>query len=240
MGLPRPAELHRFPAVKSAMHCAVSTPGDLLFHVRSDRRDICFEFEKQLMKRLGDSVKVEDATVGFRYFDLRDLLGYVDGTANPIGPAVPASVLVADEDASCAGGSYVVVQKYVHDIAAWERLPTEVQEAIIGRTKIDNVDLDDVTSGQKAHKTLATITDEAGDEHDILRDNMPFGSLGSAEFVTYFIGYSRQLWVVEKNASTNVCGRPSWDARSHTVLFETSNWVTFFAPAASVLTSLDS
>jgi putative iron-dependent peroxidase len=104
--LPRPAELHPFPAVKGAKHTAVSTPGDLLFHIRSERRDICFEFERQLMDNLGDAVKVVDETVGFRYFDVRDLLGFVDGTANPVGPTVPASILIAEEDSSAIGGSY--------------------------------------------------------------------------------------------------------------------------------------
>jgi putative iron-dependent peroxidase len=169
--LPRPAELHPFPTVKGAAHTAVSTPGDLLFHIRSERRDICFEFERQLMDLLGDSIAVVDETVGFRYFDVRDLLGFVDGTANPVGPAVPNSILVAEEDQSAAGGSYIVVQKYVHDLKAWRALTAEQQEAIIGRTKLDNVELDDADSDkQKAHKTLATIEDENGDEHDILRD----------------------------------------------------------------------
>lgn len=89
IGLPRPAELHPFKEVKGAVHTAVSTPGDLLFHIRAERRDLCFEFERQLMDRLGDSVTLVDETVGFRYFDVRDLLGFVDGTANPVGPAVP-------------------------------------------------------------------------------------------------------------------------------------------------------
>ncbi|KAJ6440140.1 dyp-type peroxidase [Purpureocillium lavendulum] len=238
-GLPRPAELHPFSTVKGAAHTAVSTPGDLLFHIRSDRRDICFEFERQLMKLLGSAVKVEDATVGFRYFDLRDLLGFVDGTANPVGPAVPDSVLIADEDASAAGGSYVVVQKYVHDLQGWERLSTEQQEAIIGRTKLDNMELDDAESGQKAHKTLATIEDENGDEHDILRDNMPFGSPGNAEFGTYFIGYSRRLWVTEKMLERMFVGDPPG---LHDRILDYSKPVTgttFYAPPAEVLAGLD-
>ena len=104
--LPRPAELHPFPVVKGKVHIAVSTPGDLLFHIRSERRDLCFEFERQLMDLLGDAVTVLDETVGFRYFDLRDLLGFVDGTANPVGPSVNASILVAEEDVAAVGGSY--------------------------------------------------------------------------------------------------------------------------------------
>lgn len=240
-GLPRPAELHPFPAVHGAVHTAVSTPGDLLFHIRSERRDLCFEFERQLMDLLGDAVTVVDETVGFRYFDVRDLLGFVDGTANPVGPAVPASILVAEEDAAAAGGSYIVVQKYVHDLKAWRALKAEQQEAVIGRTKLENIELDDAGSGQQqSHKTLATIEDENGVEHDILRDNMPFGSPGSGEFGTYFIGYSRRLWVIERMLQRMFIGNPPG---LHDRLLDFSKpltGTTFFAPSANILASLDS
>lgn len=238
--VPRPAELHPFPVVKGAKHTAVSTPGDLLFHIRAERRDLCFEFERQLLELLGESVTVVDETVGFRYFDVRDLLGFVDGTANPVGPAVNNSIFVAEEDAGSAGGSYIVIQKYVHDLAAWRSLPTETQERILGRTKLDNIELDDAEAGkQQSHKSLATIEDENGDEHDILRDNMPFGSPGSAEFGTYFIGYSRRLWVIEKMLQRMFVGVPEG---KHDRLLDFSTpltGTTFFAPSASLLDGLD-
>ncbi|RDW84255.1 hypothetical protein BP6252_01845 [Coleophoma cylindrospora] len=239
--LPRPAELHPFPEVKGDVHTAVSTPGDLLFHIRSERRDLCFEFERQLMNLLGDSVKVVDETVGFRYFDVRDLLGFVDGTANPVGPAVPASILVAEEDSSAVGGSYIVIQKYVHNLQAWNTLKAEQQEAIIGRTKIDNIELDDADPGQQqSHKSLATIEDEDGVEHDILRDNMPFGSASAGEFGTYFIGYSRRLWVIEKMLQRMFVGEPR-GLHDRILDFSTPlTGTTFFAPSASLLASLDS
>ncbi|MFT4211665.1 MAG: Dyp-type peroxidase [Microbacterium sp.] len=237
VGGARPAELHPFREVRGAVHTAVATPGDLLFHIRSDRRDLCFEFERQLLDVLGDSVSVADETSGFRYFDVRDLLGFVDGTANPVGQAVPASTLVGDEDAAFAGGSYVVVQKYLHDLTAWNALTAEAQEAVIGRTKFDNVELDDATSGQRSHKTLATITDADG-EHDILRDNMPFGAPGAAEFGTYFIGYSRRLWVIERMLQRMFVGEP---AGLHDRILDFSRAVTgstFFVPSAELLASL--
>ncbi|KAK5192936.1 hypothetical protein LTR99_010697 [Exophiala xenobiotica] len=237
-GLPRPAELHPFKEVKGKVHTAVSTPGDLLFHIRSQRRDLCFEFERQVMELLGDAVSVVDETVGFRYFDARDLLGFVDGTANPVGPAVNASIVVAEEDSGSAGGSYVVVQKYLHDMKRWRGLSTEAQESIIGRTKLDNIELDDADEGmQMSHKSLATVEDESG-EHDILRDNMPFGSPGSKEFGTYFIGYSRKLWVTEKMLERMFIGNPPG---LHDKLLDYSTAVTgttFFVPAANVLAGL--
>jgi putative iron-dependent peroxidase len=234
--LQRPSELHPFREIKGAKHTAVSTPGDLLFHVRSDRRDICFEFERQLLNLLGDAATVVDETQGFRYFDARDLLGFVDGTANPIGPAVPQSVLIANEDSASAGGSYVVVQKYVHDMKGWGGLSTESQEAIIGRTKLDNIEIDGQPDGhQQAHKTLATIEDEEGNEYSILRDNMPFGSPGSGVFGTYFIGYSRRLWVIEKMLERMFVGDPP-GKHDRILDFSTAlTGTTFYAPPAWVL-----
>ncbi|OCT54790.1 dyp-type peroxidase [Cladophialophora carrionii] len=237
----RPAELHPFPKIEGKVHTAVSTPGDLLFHIRAQRRDLCFEFERQLMDLLGDSVKVVDSTVGFRYFDVRDLLGFVDGTANPVGPAVNESVLITEaDDANSAGGSYVVIQKYVHDLAAWKTLSTEQQEAVIGRRKFDNVELADQDDDkQKPHKQLATIEDpHSGAELSILRDNMPFGNAGQGEFGTYFIGYSRKLWVIEQMLERMFVGSPPG---LHDRILDYSRALTgttFFVPSATVLAGL--
>jgi len=153
---------------------------------------------------------------------------------------VEDSVLVATEDAPVQGGSYVVVQKYVHDMAGWRGLKAEQQEGIIGRTKFDNTELDDATGpSQRSHKTLNTIEDEAGGEHDILRDNMPFGSPAAGEFGTYFIGYTRRLWVIEKMFLIIFVG----DQRVlHDRLLDYSTAVTgsvFFVPPASALASIE-
>ncbi|KAI1772193.1 Dyp-type peroxidase [Hypoxylon cercidicola] len=238
--LPRPAELHPFRAIRGEKHTAVSTPGDLLFHIRAERQDLVFEFERQLLGALGDAIKVVDETEGFRYFDVRDLLGFVDGTANPVGDDVPAATLVTSrEDASAVAGSYVVVQKYVHDMKTWNGLSTEQQEAVIGRKKLDNVELRDPAEGeQQPHKSLATIVDDQGNVHEILRDNMPFGSPGSGEFGTYFIGYSKQLWVIERMLQRMFIGHPPG---LHDKLLDYSRpltGVTFFAPSADLLKRL--
>ncbi|CAK7236152.1 hypothetical protein SEUCBS140593_009522 [Sporothrix eucalyptigena] len=240
--LPKPSELHAFREVKGATHTAISTPGDLLFHIRAERRDLCFELERQLLDQLGDSVTVEDETVGFRYFDNRDLLGFIDGTANPVGADTQEAVLVAGTDVAgssvdIVGGSYVVVQKYLHKMDSWKALKTEAQEEIIGRTKFDNVELDDAPPDvQKSHKSLNTIVDEAtGAEHDILRDNMPFGSPGSKEYGTYFIGYTRHLWVIEQMLHNMFVGSPPG---KHDRLLDYSTAVTgsvFFMPSLALL-----
>jgi putative iron-dependent peroxidase len=234
---PKPAQLHPFPEVRGSVHTAVSTPGDLLFHIRAERSDMCFEFERLLLDRLGDAVSVVDETVGFRYFESRDLLGFVDGTENPTGSGMAHWALVGDDDPQHAGGSYVVAQKYLHDLAGWRGLGTELQEHIIGRSKADNVELDDDPAARKSHKSLATIVDANGVEHDILRDNMPFGRPGHGEFGTFFIGYSRDLWVIEQMLRRMFVGDPVGE---HDRMLDFSRAVTggtFFAPANDVLDS---
>ena len=234
----RPKELRPFAPIKGPVHVAPSTPGDLLFHIRSDRPDLCFEFERILLDSLGAGVTVIDEVAGFRYFDARDLLGFVDGTANPTGLDLPDVALVGNEDADFAGGSYVVVQKYLHDLNAWARVPTHLQEEIIGRTKIDNIEIDDDNAPRKSHKSLATIVDADGHEYDILRDNMPFGRPGRQEFGTYFIGYSRYLWVIEKMLQRMYVGDPA-GAYDRLLDFSTPHTgTTFFAPARPTLQRL--
>lgn len=234
----RPKELRPFAPIVGAVHTAPATAGDLFFHIRAEREDLCFEFERLLLDQLGASVSVADEVVGFRYFDSRDLLGFVDGTANPTGRDIAASTLVGSEDPDFAGGSYVVVQKYLHKMKPWAQLPKSEQEQIIGREIVSNVELPDATSGQKSHKTLATIVDEDGGEHDILRDNMPFGRPGQGEYGTYFIGYSRYLWVTQKMLERMFIGDPP-GMHDRILDFSTAHTgAVFFAPAPGTLSDL--
>ena len=232
---PRPLQLHPFAEIRGARHTAVSTPGDLLFHIRAERDDLCFELEKLILDALGEAVTVVDEVRGFRYFEARDLLGFVDGTENPTGASLATASLVGAEDPDFAGGSYVVVQKYLHDMSAWNAVPTSVQEEIIGRTKLDNVELDD--GSRLSHKGLATIADPDGSERAILRDNMPFGSPGRGEFGTYFIGYASDLGVIERMLQRMFVGEPEGE---HDRLLDFSTAMTgttFFVPSTTLLES---
>ncbi|AMM18342.1 peroxidase [Burkholderia sp. PAMC 28687] len=236
-GKPAPSELAPFKEVRGAKHTAVATEGDLLYHIRAESMGVIIEFEKLLLEAFGDSVTAIDDVAGFRYFDGRDLLEFVDGTANPDGLDLPAATIVGDEDPAYTGGSYVVIQKYLHDMGAWRAQSVETQEAIIGRTKFSNSELPDATEGQKSHKTLCTIEDAEG-EHDILRDNMPFAVPGRGEYGTYFIGYSRHLWVINKMLERMFIGNP---APLHDRILDFSravSGVTFFAPARKFLSDL--
>ncbi len=235
---PRPAELHPFRELVGAEHRAVSTPGDLLFHIRATQVYPCFELASQIMDQLVGAVTVCDEVHGFKYFDVRDLLGFVDGTENPVGPAASAAVLIGEEDPEFVGGSYVVVQKYLHDLRAWNALPVEVQEKVIGRTKLSNIELDDAVKPDNSHVALTTITDPDGTERQILRDNMPFGSVGRSEFGTYFIGYARTPAVTEKMLENMFLGDPPGN---YDRLLDFSTPVTgtlFFVPAADFFDDL--
>jgi porphyrinogen peroxidase len=233
-GEPRPANLHPFREIRSGARHAVSTPGDLMFHIRAKRMDLCFELATQIMARIGDVVSAEDEVHGFRYFDERDLLGFVDGTENPRNEAVLDAALIGAEDAAFALGSYVIVQKYLHDLDGWNRLSTEAQERIIGRTKLSDIELDDSVKPTSAHNALTTI-EEDGKEVKILRDNMPFGHVGSGEFGTYFIGYSRAPRRIEQMLENMFIGRPPGN---YDRLLDFSHAVTgnlFFVPSATFL-----
>jgi putative iron-dependent peroxidase len=233
---PRPADLHPFKEIRGQHH-AVSTPGDILFHIRADTPDLCFELATQIMSRLGDEVAVADEVHGFKYFDGRDLIGFVDGTENPTDQGALDATLIGTEDAAFTGGSYVIVQKYLHDVRGWNSMPVEHQEKIIGRTKLADIELDDTVKPSYAHNALTTIV-ENGEQLEIVRDNMPFGNVSKGEFGTYFIGYARSPQRIEQMLTNMFVGRPPGN---YDRLLDFSKAVTgtlFFVPSATFLDNI--
>ncbi len=233
----RPAGLHVFRELHVGSRHAVATPGDILFHIRAARMDLCFELATQFMARLSGAVSPVDEVHGFQYFDDRDLIGFVDGTENPTDQAAADATLIGDEDPGFAAGSYVIVQKYVHDMAAWNGLSTEAQERIIGRTKLSDIELADAVKPTSAHNALTTIQ-ENGKETKILRDNMPFGDAARGEFGTYFIGYARSPRPIEQMLENMFVGRPPGN---YDRLLDFSRALTgslFFVPSLDLLDSL--
>ncbi|SDE67702.1 Dyp-type peroxidase [Pseudonocardia oroxyli] len=232
---PAPAGLHPFVPLHG-VHDAPATPGDVLFHIRAERSDLCFALATQILAALGPALRPEWEVQGFRFFDNRDLLGFVDGTENPTGPAVPAAALVAE--GGHAGGSYAIVQKYLHDLDAWNGLDTAAQERIIGRRKLDNTEIAEAELPSSAHRLLTTVTDDDGEELQIVRDNMPFGSPAAGEFGTLFLGYAADPAVTETMLRNMFLGDPPGD---YDRILDFSRAVTgglFFAPAASALEDL--
>lgn len=233
----RPAHLHPFVPIEGYRHDAPSTPGDLLFHIRSSRHDMCFELERLVLDRLGDAVRVVDDTAGFRYFDARDLLGFVDGTENPVGDELAEAAYI-DAEPDFLGGSYVITQRYTHDLAAWQRLSTEEQERVIGRTKIDDVELDDVVMPADSHVSLNTVTDDDGNELDIVRFNMAFGSYAAGEVGTYFIGYAKSPETTERMLQNMFVGNPPGNVDRILDFSTATSGCLFFVPSSVTLAML--
>jgi porphyrinogen peroxidase len=238
-GLPRPAGLHPFREIHAAGRHAVGTAGDLLFHIRATRMDLCFQLAQQITTRLAGAATVVDEVHGFSYFDERDLLGFVDGTENPAGAAAVRAAIIGPEEPAYEGGSYVITQKYLHDLDAWNSLPVEEQERIVGRTKLDDVELANDVKPSSAHNALTTIEVD-GEEIKIVRDNMPFGAVGAREFGTYFIGYARSPATTEQMLQNMFVGSPPGN---YDRLLDFSQAVTgnlFFVPSQPLLDGLDS
>ncbi|WP_321844407.1 Dyp-type peroxidase [Paraburkholderia bannensis] len=237
-GEPRPAGLHPFREFGSGERKAIATPGDLIMHIRADQTDLCFELATQLMKRLEGAVVTVDEVHGFRNFDMRAMIGFVDGTENPEGDEAVHFTVIQDEDPEYAGGSYVLVQKYLHDMKGWNALPVEAQEHIIGRTKLQDIELDEDVKPSWSHSSLTTLDDAAGNEIKILRDNMPFGRPGQGEFGTYFIGYARDPQPIEQMLENMFVGLPPGN---YDRLLDFSRAVTgglFFVPSQPLLEAL--
>jgi putative iron-dependent peroxidase len=235
----RPAGLHPFRELIGPRHTAIATPGDLLFHIRAHRFDLCFELGQRLTERLRGHAVVVDEVHGFRSFDERDVLGFVDGTENPEGAAAADAVLIGDEDQKFAGGSYVIVQKYVHDLGAWDALSTEEQELVIGRTKLSDLELPDEDKPPDSHLALNVITGPDGGERQIMRFNMPFGRVGADEFGTYYIAYARTSELIELMLSNMFLGDPPGNTDRILDFSTALTGCLFFVPPADMLETLN-
>jgi len=236
---PRPAGLHPFRELDGPRHHAPATAGDLLFHIRANRMDLCFEYTTQVMARLAGAVQVVDEEHGFRYFDERDLIGFVDGTESPSGSAaVKAAIVDADDDPDFAGGSYVLIQKYLHDLTAWNAISVEEQERVIGRSKLADIEMPDDVKPVNSHVALNTVTGPDGEEVKIVRANMPFGHASRGEFGTYYIAYAATPDIIELMLTNMFVGRPPGNTDR---ILDFSTAITgslFFAPTAEFLDDL--
>ncbi|WP_216892765.1 Dyp-type peroxidase [Nocardia alni] len=235
---PKPSELHEFPGYEGPRHQAPATPGDLLFHIKAETPDACFELAMVIGDRLRGAATVVDETVGFRYFEQRDLLGFVDGTENPEGSQAVSTALIDGSDPDFAGGSYVIVQKYLHDLGAWNALSVTEQELVIGRTKLGDFELSDADKPANSHVAVNTLYDPDGTQRQILRANMPFGSVRDGEFGTYYVAYAAAPDVTERMLERMFLGS---DEAAYDRILDFSTAVTgtlFFTPPAGFFDAL--
>ena len=235
---PRPKELAIFEEIKGKRHTAVSTPGDLFFHIRAKRTDACYELASVVSNALQGAAKHIDEVHGFRYFDGRAIIGFVDGTENPENDEAYSYATIGEEDAYFKGGSYAFAQKYIHDMTQWNNLNTEEQEKVIGRRKYNDVELTDDEKPENAHNAVTNIEGEDGSELKIVRANMPFANPSKGEFGTYFIGYANTFTTTRRMLENMFIGDPVGNSDR---LLEFSTAVTgtlFFVPTFDLLDEL--
>ena len=235
----RPAQLHSFIPLEDDRRHAPATQTDLFLHIRSARADLNFLLAKQVMEKFGSAVKVVEEVKGFRFMDSRDLTGFVDGTENPKGDERIQVGLVGEEDAVFAGGSYIHIQRYVHNLPAWEALEEEKQVSIIGRTKIDDLELEGAAKLPTAHISRVDIKvngPEGSTGLKILRHSMPYGSTAAAGL--FFIAYGRSPEPFERMLERMILAD---DQGHYDHLMGYSHAVTggaFFAPPLEFLQAL--
>lgn len=233
LGLPKPLpkELKNFEPVKGNKHTAVSTRGDLHFHIRSDHKSFAYDMASIISDHMKTAADCVVEVQGFRYRDSRSILGFVDGTENPHGAERNYFAVIDEQDPAYRGGSYLFVQKYVHDLTAWKLLPVEEQEKVMGRSKDNDIEMTDDVKPANSHIALANV----GDDFKVVRDNMPFGNVSTNEMGTYFISYASTFTTVEKMLTRMFIGNPPGNY-DRILDFSTAKTGTlFFVPSLTML-----
>lgn len=228
-----PKELENFEPVIGEKHTAVATKGDLHFHLRGRDSSICYDMAADIAKVLEPVADCVEEVHGFRYWDGRSILGFVDGTENPEGEQRAYFGLVGNEDTAYKGGSYLFVQKYIHDLNAFKALSLEEQENVFGRYRQSDVEMPDDVKPKNSHSALANV----GDDFKIIRDNMPFGNISTNEMGTYFIAYASTFSTVEKMLRNMFIGDPpgNYDRLLDFSVAKTGS--LFFVPTLDMLDS---
>jgi putative iron-dependent peroxidase len=228
---PLPQELTEFKPIAGQKHTAVATPGDLHFHIRADEKSYGMDMAAEIAFMLSELADCTEEVHGFRYWDGRSILGFVDGTENPNGADRAFFGIIGMEDEKYKGGSYLFVQKYVHDLAAWRALPVQEQEKVFGRSKTNDIEMTDDVKPSNSHSALANV----GDDLKIVRDNMPFGNIASNEMGTYFIAYASTFSTVTKMLTRMFKGEPEGNY-DRVLDFSTAKTGTlFFCPSIDML-----
>ncbi|MBO9682898.1 MAG: Dyp-type peroxidase [Flavisolibacter sp.] len=233
---PVPKEFVAFAPIEGAKYTAVSTRGDLHLHIRSDAYSFCIDAASAIADTLKDVASSLDEVHGFRYWDSRSILGFVDGTENPHGADRAYFGIIGDEDPVYKGGSYLFVQKYLHDLQAWKALPVSEQEKVIGRSKSDDIEMPDGVKPSNAHSALANV----GDDLKIVRDNMPFGNVSTNEMGTYFIAYASSFITVKKMLTNMFVGVPEGNYDRILDFSTPQTGSLFFVPTFEMLDSFGS
>lgn len=210
-------------------------PADVLIHIASARTDICFALSQSFFDGIQNQVEVLDERVCFRYLDGRDLTGFIDGTENPQFPDDRAETALLGEDSGIfEDGSFIFAQRYVHELEKWKRLKVDAQENVIGRSKLESIEMDDEHKPENAHIARVVIEDNEGEELEILRHSLPYGD-GQGEQGLFFIAYTKDLTRIDRML-VNMFGTQGDGIHDRLLHFVTPiDGAYFFAPNEEVL-----
>lgn len=183
-----PADLSGFnaPLAGAGDYSMPATQADLWLWVAGASYDVVFDVGRKAIAELADLATLDRELSGWSYKHSRDLTGFEDGTENPTLMRAPGIATIPDGSPG-AGGTILLFQKWRHKVAAWDALPDEAQERVIGRTKPDSVELDEDEMPEDSHVVRTTV-EENGEERKIFRRNTAYGSV--ADFGTVFVGFS--------------------------------------------------
>ncbi len=228
----RPQRLKTFVDLGKGDVSAPATGGDVFLHIHSDRKDMTYVLASEFIKPIKGSINVLDEVDGFHYLDNRDLTDFIDGTENPEGEERAEVALIEDEP-EFNGGSYVLAQRYVHNLPKWQKVTDNEQEKIIGRTKPDSVELEDDIRPETAHISRVVI-EEDGEELEIVRHSLPYGQ-ASGDAGLFFLAYSKDNTILEKMLA-NIFGISGDGLYDHLMNYTTAkSGAYFFAPSVEML-----
>lgn len=224
----KPAKLRPFPEMRNEDRHMPAVPVDLYIQLRSDRQDVNYIASRRLFALFGETIELIEQVPCFRYLDGRDLTGFVDGTENPKGRN-RRTVALIEKGEDFAGGSYLHVQRYRHHLNRWENLPTEQQELIIGRTKMDDIEMEKDEMPVTSHVHRSNVKDSHGKGYELMRQSMPYGDSTTQGLL--FISYCAQPDNFEIILASMV-GKQGDDHYDHLLDYTTAETgAAFFAPS---------
>ena len=188
------SEIKPFPVMGNGL--APSTQHDIYIHIQAYRQNAAFALAQSVFAAFGDSISIATEEHGLRLYEDRGLDGFVDGTENPQGDENVRDVAIIPEGRPDAGGSYVLLQKYLHDLKKWDAVPVAEQEASVGRSKEANEEFSKDVRLPDSHLGRVNLK-ENGVGLKIVRRSLPFGNASGGEHGLMFIAYAARLHNIE-------------------------------------------
>lgn len=229
---PKPKELEPYETLATEKYSMPATKGDIFLHIRANDEAVVYELISQCRLFLKDITTVVDETKGFRYFEGRAIIGFIDGTEAPAVEDAADYALVGDEDPQFINGSYAFAQKWQHDMPVWEHMHTEDQEKAVGREKFSDFELEDEDKFKNAHNVASKLEID-GVEQKIVRMNVPYSNPAAGNTGTYFIGYARH-WTVTKGMLQNMVDQSDFLLTFSTLL----SGQAFFIPSRDLFAQI--